>query len=204
MQKSGFKIDREPTDTVPKQTSSMFFSDPEKSMCQKTKATKHVSTPPISPSQKVIIIRTTNNNDEQTGQIFQSVLECAHGRKKRFAQKPVTQRSFFYFFMRLFVITTFESAYSGVALIQFVLFVFDESKRILELVGNHCTMVYTTNESVMNGVFLLSKQLFSGFYQYGRRIIAPRVLLWSYRKLGLNFETNFKMAQLTIASLVFL
>ena len=45
VQKSGFKIDREPADTVPKQTSSMFFSDPEKSMCQKTKATKHVSTP---------------------------------------------------------------------------------------------------------------------------------------------------------------
>ena len=45
VQKSGLKIDREPTDTVPKQTSSMFFSDPEKSMCQKTKATKHVSNP---------------------------------------------------------------------------------------------------------------------------------------------------------------
>ena len=51
VQKSGFKIDREPTDTVPKQTSSMFFSDPEKSMCQKTKATEHVSTTHI-PARK--------------------------------------------------------------------------------------------------------------------------------------------------------
>ena len=84
VQKSGFKIDREPTDTVPKQTSSMFFSDPEKSMCQKTKATKHVSTPPIAPSQKVITFLTKQQQHER--QILQSVLECEHGRNKRFAQ----------------------------------------------------------------------------------------------------------------------
>ena len=86
MQKSGFKIDREPTDTVPKQTSSMVFSDPEKSMCQKTKATKHVSTPHI-PFAKSDYNPHKQTNNERTGQIFQSVLECAHGRKKRFAQK---------------------------------------------------------------------------------------------------------------------
>ena len=55
VQKSGFKIDREPTDTVPKQTSSMFFLDPEKSMCQKTKATKHVSTPLYPPRKKWLL-----------------------------------------------------------------------------------------------------------------------------------------------------
>ena len=64
VQKSGFKIDREPVDTVPKQTSSMFFSDPEKSMCQKTKATKHVSTPYSAFAKSDY--NPNNNNKQQT------------------------------------------------------------------------------------------------------------------------------------------
>ena len=63
VQKSRFKNGHEPADTTRKPTLRVFFSDPEKPMCQSTHRQQHVSTPLLilSPAKSNYFL-----NGEQT------------------------------------------------------------------------------------------------------------------------------------------